>query len=126
MSTDLKSKLAELKALFDGGLIDEAEYREEKKALLASMRTGSMPGSTTGTGISNKGTALGISEEVSRFLAGATLGPADRPYKLDKRLGAGGMGQVWRALDVAESETIGREVWKAVKILPLTADSDPG
>ena len=51
--------------------------------------------------------------ELDRFVA--VLGP----FRLRERLGAGGMGEVWRALDTR----FGREV--AIKLLPEQFAADP-
>lgn len=106
---DIEAELARLKSLFDKGLIDEAEYREEKKALLSSSRpSGSTPPQLSG---SPQGTALSLVE-------GMTIGPDNnRLFRLEKKLGGGAMGEVWKAEDVAESKIVGHIVWVAVKAL---------
>jgi serine/threonine protein kinase len=50
-----------------------------------------------------------------------TIAPGTRlgPYEVSSPLGAGGMGEVWRARD----PRLGREV--AVKVLPASFSSDP-
>lgn len=49
----------------------------------------------------------------------ATPGKALGPYELLNQIGAGGMGEVWRARD----PRLGREV--AIKILPADFSADP-
>ena len=59
--------------------------------------------------------AADLLDVASELSAGSCLGP----YRIDRVLGAGGMGQVYRATDTRLDRTV------AIKILPSTLSTDP-
>jgi Tol biopolymer transport system component len=60
-------------------------------------------------------TAAAVLDEQSDLKPGAALGP----YRIDDLLGAGGMGQVYRAIDTRLNRTV------AIKVLPRALAGDP-
>ena len=115
---DLEAELVRLKSLYEKGLIDEAEYRECKKAVLSSA----LPSGSTPPQVQSppQGTAFFLVE-------GMEIGPpgADRLFRLEERLGGGAMGEVWKAQDLAESKIVSYPVWVAIKaLLPLLSQEE--
>jgi hypothetical protein len=135
--SDLSSRLRELKALVDEGLLTAEEFAREKEALLAARRspTPAARGEAGGT------TVQGPRATAASFEGGTTVdppaapvppstGPSDLPaqvgsYRVLGVLGAGGMGTVVRARH-------GREGWArrqggdvAIKLIHPHIAEDP-
>ncbi len=58
-------------------------------------------------------------------IKGDELGPPDQRFRLESHIGGGGMGDVWRALDINESERMGEAEYRALKILPAELTRSP-
>ena len=105
MSTDLKSKLAQLKELHELGLLTEAELAEQKRAALSAfMGTTPVPAGPSALGGATRVESSAPTPTPSDLLAGATsVDPtAGLPSRLGNYrvlgiIGAGGMGTVVRA-----------------------------
>ena len=82
---DVKGRLEQLKELLEAGLIDEAEYSEQRQAVLASIGGSGLRGGT------RVGEPLGGETRVD------ALPERIGSYRILGRIGAGGMGVVLRA-----------------------------
>jgi len=103
----MREQLQELKRLFDDGLIDEADYRAAKQAILQS------PGAGKSAPEHRPAATL-----VELLGPGMEVGPEDRLYRLERFLGEGGMGVVWLALDLEGGKLAGTDKRVALKFLP--------
>ena len=93
-------------AFLDDACADDRALREEVDAMLAAHHEPGEFGDPT---------VSGSFDVVRRLETGAMVGP----YRIDRLIGAGGMGEVYRARDTK----LGRDV--AIKVLPDTFTSDP-
>jgi serine/threonine-protein kinase len=100
----------EREAFLDGACAGDAALRREVEALLAVSTEGRLE--TPALAVA----AHMVSDHAGSVLTGRRIGP----YQIHARIGAGGMGEVYRARDTK----LGREV--AIKVLPrsFAADSD--
>src|SRR5271169_5087846 len=97
---------AERRAFLDGACSDDTDLRQRVEELLrqdSAERTGEMPTQTV------------AAQSQTRFGTGSQLGP----YKIEAPIGAGGMGEVFRATDTRLHRTV------AIKILPRAKVADP-
>ncbi|CAN7392161.1 SUMF1/EgtB/PvdO family nonheme iron enzyme [Pseudoduganella sp. LjRoot289] len=111
-----RDKIRELRALHDDGLLSLQEFDRRKNAILdaeySPLGGSAAPAATTAAPIQlRQGTELGL-------MAGQEIGPQNRRYRLERLIGLGGMGQVWRATDLATHEELGHSDQVALKILP--------
>ncbi len=112
MTQTPREKIRQLRALLDEALITEQDFIERKNAILDTefsptdgLVTFAFPP------LQNSGTDLG-------FVAGQEIGGRAKPYRLERLLGQGGMGQVWQATDLATQAELGHSELVALKILP--------
>jgi formylglycine-generating enzyme required for sulfatase activity len=114
-------KLRELRALHEDGLLSREEFDSRKNAILDAayaLPAGSLPASQPPDPLPERaGTEIGL-------MAGQEVGPFERRYRLERLIAHGGMGQVWRATDLATQAELGHSAQVALKILPpqLTAN----
>ncbi|MGZ8294870.1 MAG: bifunctional serine/threonine-protein kinase/formylglycine-generating enzyme family protein [Telluria sp.] len=102
-------KIRELRVLHEDGLLSLREFDSRKNAILdAEHAPAPEP----------PGTEIGL-------VPGMEIGPRDRRYRLERLIANGGMGQVWRAADLATEAELGHDAAVALKILPpdLTKDA---
>ena len=91
----------------DQACANDPGLRLEVEALLAESREGETP--------LDRPVAALAADVLGDSLAGRQLGP----YQLDSLIGAGGMGQVYRATDTRLNRTV------AIKVLPASLAEDP-
>jgi eukaryotic-like serine/threonine-protein kinase len=108
----LEHDAAEMSAFLDRACEGDALLRDDVETLVASHRRAGAFIETAAVGLAVKV----VEDRQAGLLIGQTLGH----YKIDRRLGTGGMGDVYRATDIAS----GREA--ALKILPERFTGDAG
>jgi serine/threonine protein kinase len=96
---------AERRSFLDQACAGDEALRAEVDAMLAAHDSAGWPSDAS---------VIAASEEMPRLESGSTVGP----FRIDAFIGAGGMGQVYRASD----PRIGREV--AIKLLPADYAAD--
>jgi tetratricopeptide (TPR) repeat protein len=115
-------------AFLDEACADDLHLRGEVESLLAAQSIGDAVLAVPAIEAAAKALAAVDDDSVAGASAVGSLSPADGllssgtrlgPYELDGLIAAGGMGQVYRALDTR----LGREV--AVKVLPPEVAADP-
>ncbi len=107
MMQTARDKIRELRALYDDGLLSQQEFDLRKNAILDAEYA-----PPSGAPVAPRaGTELGL-------MAGQEIGPQNRRYRLERLIGAGSMGQVWQATDLATHAELGNSEMVALKILP--------
>jgi eukaryotic-like serine/threonine-protein kinase len=106
----LDREASERSAFLDDACAGDAELRREVESLLAHR-----PDDRSWESGALKEAARTLADEAPQAARGQRLGS----YELIERIGAGGMGEVWRALDPA----LGRHV--AIKVLSSQFSRDP-
>ena len=101
---------AEREAIIREGCGDDLDVRSQVESMLAEVNRPMVIDRPLGEAIAGI-----LDDDDSAVAVGAQLGP----YRVESLLGAGGMGEVYRAADTV----LGRQV--AIKLLPADVSSDP-
>ena len=101
---------AEREAIIREGCGDDLDVRSQVESMLAEVDRPMVIDRPLGEAITGI-----LDDDDSAVAVGAQLGP----YRVESLLGAGGMGEVYRAADTV----LGRQV--AIKLLPADVSSDP-
>lgn len=104
-----RDKIRELRALHEDGLLSQQEFDRRKNAILDAEYA--PPGGPLAASIHRAGTEIGL-------MPGMEIGPPNRRYLLEHLIATGGMGQVWRATDLATQAELGHSATVALKVLP--------
>ena len=134
MSADLKTKLSQLKELYELGLLTEDDFSEQKRALLAAaMGTARAAPQSRPAELLSGSTEVAAAGSVDMLLAGPTAieGPSALPSRLGSYrvlgvIGAGGMGTVVRARHHSEGWARQQGGDVAIKLIHpfIASDSD--
>ncbi len=114
MTSELE-QLKELQKMLTEGILSRDEFDGLKAKLLSQSFAAAAASSSAHHSAE---TSLAVRE-------GDELGPTDQRFRLESRIGGGGMGEVWRALDLSESERMGEAEYRALKILPAELTRSP-
>jgi len=121
MSMSIEKQLEELKNLRDKELISASAYDEQVSALLnkishSNSNSDKAPPANPYGSINSEAPPKGSS--LAQLYPGDKLGEGSHQFQLVKKIGSGGMGVVWEAIDLSEADN-NEAAHVALKMLPI-------